>query len=166
MLFQHLLFFIHALLQMLNKLILMRQDMQNVTLIHCQTERFIKHLMERWWSKCIYIERVITKHRRLAWNLKILLSAIKVVLSVALWTFAKTCLGKISVSIRQWNYFTPTVVIKLNVNQVCFGRWGPSTWSAMWRDETGYSYTEETSHVTYSQLYCWNKLLTAYGEFR
>lgn len=46
-----------------NKLILMRQNMQNITLTHCQTERFIKHLIERWWSKCIYIEGVIPKHR-------------------------------------------------------------------------------------------------------
>lgn len=46
-----------------NKLILMRQNMQNVTLIHCQTERFIEHLMERWWSKCSYTEGVIPKHR-------------------------------------------------------------------------------------------------------
>lgn len=69
-------------------------------------------------------------------------------LSLASRTFAKACLGKVSVSIRLWNYFTPTAVIKLNVNQICFGRWGPTTWSAMWGDETGYSYTEETSHVT------------------
>lgn len=63
----------------------------------------------------------------LTWNLKILLNAIKVMLSLASRTFAKACLGKVSVSIRLWNYFTPTAVIKLNVNQICFGRWGPTT---------------------------------------
>lgn len=30
---------------------------------NCQTERFIKHLMKRWWSKCVYTEGVIPKHR-------------------------------------------------------------------------------------------------------
>lgn len=55
--------FIHITLQMPTKFILMRQYMQNVTLIHCQTERFTKQLVERWWSKCIHIEGSYPKAR-------------------------------------------------------------------------------------------------------
>lgn len=45
------------------KLILMRQDMQNITLIHCQTERFTK----RWWRdsgvNVFTLREIIPKHR-------------------------------------------------------------------------------------------------------
>jgi len=38
------------------KFSLVRQNMKNVTLIHCLTGRFTKRLVEIWWSKWIHIE--------------------------------------------------------------------------------------------------------------